>query len=197
MPITIEQFEIQFNKLQGSFGYTKSPKILEAWYEEFEYSDYQTFLATMKKLRYGEKFPTFAMFKAEYKNVLGASNQPGTGEIPGCEYCHGGTVLYRDYVEEARGVRDLAGNCGVCNDNSTRGLKNIDGRLLIKDQLGILRTKKAVELDSARGDMSGQVNRKADKKLVTKLYGSEDPQKEKIRAKNLWVDKQRDEEVPF
>lgn len=197
MPITIEQFEIQFNKLQGSFGYAKSAKIMEAWFEEFEYSDYQTFLATMKKLRYGEKFPTFAMFQSEYKKILADKNPGATTEKKGCDYCHSGTVLYRDYVEEARGVRDLAGNCCVCNPDSQRRMADIDGRNLIRDTLGVLRTRRAVEMDQAKGDMPGQAKRKPDPEIVTKLFGKEDPQKEKVREKNLWVDKQRDEEVPF
>ena len=53
--ITLEQFEVQFNKLQAAFGTVKSAKIFEEWYKEFEYEDYSCLLYTSPSPRDRQK----------------------------------------------------------------------------------------------------------------------------------------------
>ena len=106
MPITTEQFEEQFNKLQAAFGTVKPAKIFEEWFKEFENEDYFTFLAAMKRSQYGQRFPTWEVFKAELKNSRGATV---TEVYAGCGQCNAGVVLFRDFNRNGH-VSDQAGN---------------------------------------------------------------------------------------
>ena len=70
--IDAAQFEHQFNKLCAAFGVSKSEKIKDAWFEEFEECDYFTFCEAIKLLQRGTgKFgSTIPVFRPSLSNNL-------------------------------------------------------------------------------------------------------------------------------
>jgi len=143
MPITLDQFTKQFEKLQASQGITKSPKILDRWFEEFQDLEYFPFVNAMKRLQYGEKFPNWDMFKSQYRNCIGV--QKPIKRI-GCKHCCGGWVYYRDYDTKANKVTDYAANCVLCSPGKSSDMKDINPHNLVKDESGQLITEKALGL---------------------------------------------------
>jgi len=143
--ITEEQFQAQWEKLEASFGSTKPQKLMSRWYDEFhEECDYGPFAEAMKRLQYGQKFPNFAMFKAEYRAVS-PEQKAKLDPSSNCKYCESGVIMYRK-VNKGGYVRDNAANCGVCSRNR-RQMATVDPRLLDLDKFGFYRTKEALRLD--------------------------------------------------
>jgi hypothetical protein len=185
MPITIDQFETQFNKLQASFGSMKSPKILDQWYEEFNDLEYFPFLNAMKRLQYGQKFPTWEMFKAEYRNCLGVQVKTA---YKGCDHCSGGVVLFRDIHPKSKQVSDQAANCSLCSLNRIRDMANVNPSQLFEDSMGTLRTRRALALDLENGvgiDSMPSSKPQNINKIVQDVFGKDDPVQERQRYGSL------------
>jgi hypothetical protein len=194
MPVTFEQFECQFDKLQAAFGVTKSSKNIDKWYQEFEDCEYGPFVKAMHSCQYDERFPTWGKFRAEYRNCLGPELK--SVDKPECKYCTGGKVFYRGFIQRSNDVHDLMGNCAVCCAGKLGGRLDVDPRTLIKDSLGILRTRRAVEHDRKQGAMNNQPQRKPVNGLevVQTTFGKDEEGKEEDRRKSLYVEKKRENE---
>ena len=132
--LTIDQFSIEFKKLQASFGLSKSEKILDTWFEEFEYCELVPFRKAMKRCQYGEKFPNWEIFKTEYRNCLDPDQQKIAE--PECIFCLNGTVLYQDLELRTndKEVKFFAANCRVCSMGRNGGMINLDSRNLSLDK---------------------------------------------------------------
>lgn len=193
MPIEIEQFETQFAKLQASFGTVKSAKIVEEWFKEFEDEDYFTFVKAIKKCQYGDRFPNWAVFRAELRNAQGVTVQEA---FKGCGDCHSGVVLFRD-VNKNGEVTDQAANCAECSQNKKLDMANVYPNKLHKDAFGILRTHRALEQERNKGVRIEEpkptgYKQPNVKQMVTKVYGSEDQANEKKRYGSLKREEMRE-----
>lgn len=191
MPIEIEQFETQFLKLQASFGTVKPAKIIEEWFKEFEDEDYFTFVKAIKKCQYGDRFPNWAVFKAELRNAQGMTGQEA---FKGCGECHGGVVLFRD-VNKNNEVTDQAANCAECSLNKTLGMANVFPKKLHKDDFDILRTRRALEKDVEKGARIAnpkQVQPQNPIVIAKKVFGADDPENEKKRYGSLKREEMRE-----
>tara|TARA_Y100000593_G_scaffold74079_1_gene136180 strand:- start:1116 stop:1715 length:600 start_codon:yes stop_codon:yes gene_type:complete len=197
--ITEQQFEVQFNKLQAAFGVVKSAKIMDAWYDEFQGVDYSQFVSAMKTLQYGEKFPTWSVFKAELRNAQGMTTQEA---FRGCGDCHSGVVLFRD-VNKNGEVTDQASNCAECSQNKKKDMANVYPSKLHKDAVGILRTHRALKQERSKGvrieepaiDVSYE--QPNIKQVVTKIYGSEDQANERKRYGSLKREEEREAKANY
>tara|TARA_R110002020_G_scaffold46195_5_gene131546 strand:- start:6028 stop:6630 length:603 start_codon:yes stop_codon:yes gene_type:complete len=193
MPITVDQFEAQFNKLQAAFGTVKSPKIFEEWFKEFEHEDYFTFLTAMKRSQYGQRFPTWEVFKAELRNSQGVTVKEA---YAGCGHCKAGVVLFRDLNRNGQ-VSDQAGNCANCSENKQPDMVNVRRQKLHLDSMGNYRTQRALKKDLEDGvrveephksfPESGRV---AD--VVRDVFGSDDPGKERKRYGSIKREEERE-----
>jgi hypothetical protein len=193
MPITVDQFEAQFNKLQAAFGTVKSPKIFEEWFKEFEHEDYFTFLTAMKRSQYGQRFPTWEVFKAELRNSQGVTVREA---YAGCGHCNAGKVLFRDINRNGQ-VSDQAGNCANCSENKQPDMVNVRRNKLHLDSMGTYRTQRALKKDLEDGvrveephksfSESGEV---AD--VVRDVFGSDDPDKERKRYGSIKREEERE-----
>tara|TARA_R100001594_G_C3931338_1_gene238233 strand:+ start:41 stop:634 length:594 start_codon:yes stop_codon:yes gene_type:complete len=194
MPITLDQFEVQFNKLQASFGTVKSAKIFEEWFKEFEDEEYYTFLKAIKRCQYGDKFPTWAVFKAELKNARGVST---TEHRTGCGLCHGGVVLFRDLNREGQ-VSDQASNCGNCSEGRIPDMANVHPDRLHVDAVGTLRTRRALAKDLKDGWRIEEPKNREEaqvvnvKEMVIERFGKEDPDNERKRYGSLKREEERE-----
>ena len=196
MSIIFEQFEYQFDKLQAAHGVTKSAKIIDQWYQEFQDLEYGPFVKAMRRCQYSERFPNWDKFKSEYKNSLGPVNK--VGEKSGCQYCHNGKVFYRDYLQKINDVRDLAANCSLCSLNKSPDLIDIDPERLMKDSMGVLRTKEAVEHETKVVAAPPNRNSVNGAEVVRTVFGKDDPRKEAVRRKTHYVESKRESgEAPF
>lgn len=143
--LTIDQFSTEFKKLQASFGLSKSEKILDTWYEEFEYCELKPFRTAMRRCQYGEKFPNWDVFKTEYRNCL----DPIQKQIaePECKLCRNGVVLFQD-LELRTGEKEVlsfAANCNVCSMGRSGIMINLDSRNLARDNNNHLITRRALQ----------------------------------------------------
>lgn len=192
--ITEQQFELQFGKLQAAFGVVKPAKIMDEWYDEFQDVDYSQFATAMKKLQYGERFPTWSVFKTELRNAQGMTTQEA---FQGCGECHGGVVLFRD-VNKNNEVTDQASNCAECSLNKKMDMANVFPSKLHKDAFGILRTHRAVQQERKKGvrveepaiDVSYEQPNV--KQMVKSVYGSEDQANERKRYGSLKREEMRE-----
>ena len=151
--ITHEQFTVQFDKLQAAFSTTKAPKVGDQWFEEFEDSEPHPFQQAMRRCQYGERFPTWDVFRTQYQNCLGVEEKLN---YDGCGECHEGRVHYVDYVLahkdfEHRVIVDVVANC-ICRKGKITRLINLDRRLLAMDAKGTYYTKRA--LDFLKGNQN-------------------------------------------
>jgi hypothetical protein len=151
--ITIEQFQTQFDKLQAAFGVTKSGKIAEQWFMEFEEFEFKPFVDACRRLQYSERFPTWDMMKQAYRNAVG---QKSTEPHKGCDECENGTVLFRDYRKahpdfDRRVLSDCAANC-ICSKNRVPYMFNLDRRKLSLDDQGTYWTARALEYVRGGGE---------------------------------------------
>ena len=193
MPITLDQFETQFNKLQASFGTVKSAKIFEEWYREFEYEDYDVFLKAMKRCQYGDRFPTWDAFKSQLRSFKGSLP---ADDFHGCGDCHSGVVLFRDINSNGE-VTDQASNCAECSMNKKMDMANVYPSKLHRDSVGILRTHRALEKEMQNGvriEEPKPIRHKQPdvKQMVTSVYGSEDEANERKRYGSLKREEARD-----
>ena len=193
MPITLDQFEEQFNKLQAAFGTVKPAKITEEWFKEFENEDYFTFLAAMKRSQYGQRFPTWEVFKAELKNSRGATV---TEVYAGCGQCNAGVVLFRDFNRNGQ-VSDQAGNCANCSEDKHPDMANVRPDRLHIDSMGTLRTQRALKKDLADGMRVEEMklkyaNVRSPKQITQDVYGKADPEKERKRYGSLKREEERE-----
>ena len=194
MPITLDQFEVQFNKLQASFGTVKSAKIFEEWFKEFEDEEYYTFLKAIKQCQYGERFPTWAVFKAELKNAGGGG---ATQISKGCSMCYSGVVLFRDLNKNGQ-VSDQASNCGNCSEGRIRDMANVHPDRLHVDAVGTLRTQRALEMDRKNGWRIEEPKNHEEARVVNvnemviKQFGKEDPDNERKRYGSLKREEERE-----
>lgn len=186
MPITIEQFETQFNKLQAAFGTVKPAKIFEEWFKEFEHEDYFVFLNAMKRSQYGDRFPTWEIFKEQLKNAGGVAEGK---EFKGCGDCHSGVVLFRDVNKNGQ-VTDQAANCAACSENKSRGMANVFPKKLHIDAYGFLRTRRALEKDASSGvrieePKATRYEEPQPMEIVREVFGEEDEANERKRYGSL------------
>ncbi len=138
-----KQFEIQFDPVQASFGVNKPKKMIEEWFKEVEDCDFIPFVKTMKRIKYGDKFPTFAVFWAEYRNADGVKHGK---DLRGCKHCRNGVVTCLDYHPKAERVTELASNCALCSPGKSSDMKDINPHYLVKDNSDQLITKEALGL---------------------------------------------------
>ena len=193
MPITLEQFETQFNKLQAAFATVKPAKITEEWFKEFEDEDYSTFVSAMKRSQYGQRFPTWEVFKAELKNSRGATV---TEVYAGCGQCNAGVVLFRDFNRNGQ-VSDQAGNCANCSEDKHPDMANVHPDRLHIDSMGTLRTQRALKKDLADGMRVEEMrlkyaNVRSPKQISQDVYGKADPEKERKRYGSLKREEERE-----
>lgn len=191
--ITTQQFEFQFGKLQAAFGVVKPAKIMDEWYDEFQDVDYSQFATAMKKLQYGDRFPTWSVFKAELRNAQGMTVQEA---FKGCGECHSGVVLFKD-VNKNGEVTDQAANCAECSQNKKTDMANVYPNKLHKDAFGILRTHRALQQERKKGVRIEEPKptgyKQSDvKQIITKVYGSEDQANEKKRYGSLKREEMRE-----
>ena len=191
--LEFEQFETQFNKLQAAFGTVKPAKILEEWFREFEKEDYFTFLNAMKRCQYGQRFPTWEVFRAELRNAQGVTVKEA---FVGCGQCNAGVVLFRDFNRTGQ-VSDQAGNCANCSEGKQRDMANVRRQRLHVDSMGNYRTQRALKKDLADGvrieelskSFSGS-GRVAD--VVRDVFGKDDPDKERKRYGSIKREEERE-----
>ena len=184
--LTLDQFEIQFNKLQASFGTIKPAKIMEQWYEEFSDLEYFPFVSAMKRLQYGDRFPNWDTFKSEYRNAVGSVSKEF---YKGCQYCNNGIVLFSDINHKSKQVASQAGNCSLCSLGRIRDMANINPTHLITDSMGTNRTRRALAMDLESGMRvepardSGCDNSPG--QTVRNVFGKDDPDQERKRYGSL------------
>ena len=193
MPITVDQFETQFNKLQAAFGTVKPAKIFEEWFKEFEKEDYFNFLTAMKRSQYGQRFPTWEVFKAELRNSQGVTVREA---YAGCGHCNAGVVLFRDLNRNGQ-VSDQAGNCANCSEGKQQDMANVRRQKLHLDSMGNYRTQRALKKDLEDGvrveephksfSESGRVT-----DVVRDVFGSDDPDKERKRYGSIKREEERE-----
>jgi len=194
MPITVDQFEAQFNKLQAAFGTVKPAKIFEEWFREFEKEDYFTFLTAMKRSQYGQRFPTWEVFRAELKNSKGSTVQQ---VYAGCGHCNAGVVLFRDFNSNGQ-VSDQAGNCANCSEGKRQDMANVRREKLHLDSMGTYRTQRALKKDLEDGVRIEEPlvvsvsNSLPPKQIAQKIYGKADPAKERKRYGSLKREEERE-----
>ena len=193
MPVTTEQFEEQFNKLQAAFGTVKPAKIFEEWFKEFENEDYFTFVSAMKRSQYGQRFPTWEVFKAELKNSQGVTARE---VYVGCGQCNAGRVLFRDLNRNGQ-VSDQVANCADCSEGKIRDIANVFPDRLHIDSMGTLRTQRALKKDLADGMRVEEMklkyaNVRSPKQITQDVYGKADPEKERKRYGSLKREEERE-----
>ena len=193
MPITLDQFEEQFNKLQAAFGTVKPTKITEEWFKEFENEDYFTFLGAMKRSQYGQRFPTWEVFRAELKNAKGVTEKPA---YVGCGQCSAGVVLFRDFNRYGQ-VSDQAGNCAICSEGKRPDMANVFPDRLHIDSMGTLRTQRALKKDLEDGMRVDEMkikdaNIRPPKQIAQDIYGKADLAKERRRYGSLKREEERE-----
>ena len=198
MPVTLDQFETQFNKLQAAFGAVKPAKILEQWYNEFSEEDYFTFITAMRRCQYGQKFPTWEMFKAELRNARGVEVRE---EFKGCGKCFGGVVLFRDVARNGK-VSDQAGNCAKCSEGKRRDMASVHPDRLHIDAVDTLRTQRALKQDRADGQRIEEprireVEAPQPMELVKNIYGTADPANERKRYGSLKREEEREAKLAY
>jgi hypothetical protein len=144
--ITPEQFETQFNKLQAAFSTSKPGKVMDQWFEEFEDCEWQPFQKAMRRCQYGDRFPTWDVFKQQYANCVGEKEKE---TYEGCGECVEGRVLYDDYVQahedfpSRKVMSSRVANC-ICSRNKIPYLINLDRRKLSMDTQGTYYTARAL-----------------------------------------------------
>jgi len=106
--ITRESFVKQFDQLAASFNRAMSAKHLDAWYEEVEARDPHLFIKACTKLKYGDRFPNFASFRAAYLEARAARDHGKPTVVSGCEWCHEKLVIWED------GDYTRSGRCHFC-----------------------------------------------------------------------------------
>jgi len=122
--ITPEIFDTEFEKLQSAFGVSKSEKIKDGWHAEFEGYEPVPFQKAMHRCQYGERFPNWATFKAEYLNCVDPSFAREQG-VEGCNKCQKGRIpflsLYtrrhrnrENKIVEGKEIKELIGFCLNC-----------------------------------------------------------------------------------
>lgn len=196
MPITVDQFEEQFNKLQAAFGTVKPAKIFEEWFKEFEHEEYFVFLTAMKRSQYGQRFPTWEVFKAELRNSKGITVREA---FVGCGQCNAGVVLFRDFNGVGQ-VSDQAGNCANCSEGKQPDMANVRRSKLHLDSMGNYRTQRAVRKDLEDGvrieeppesfSGSGKIT-----DVVKDVFGVNDPAKERKRYGSIKREEERETTV--
>lgn len=144
--ITDEQFETQFNKLSAAFGTTKSEKIMDQWYQEFQECDFKPFVDAMKRCQYGDRFPTWDVFRTQYKNCLGEPEVVKDGV--GCDFCHNGRVFFWDHRlvkhdSDERVIAEVAANCGACSRDKIRNMASVSTEQFYRDKSGDLWSPRA------------------------------------------------------
>ena len=144
--ITDELFEEQFNKLCASFSTTKSEKIMDRWHAEFRDCEEKPFKDAMHRCQYGERFPTWDVFRNQYKNCKG---EPVTiQEVLGCELCSHGRVFFWDYRRinkdpDNRRLTQVVANCGYCAPDGIPDLSSARTKDFYRDKNGELWSKRA------------------------------------------------------
>jgi hypothetical protein len=107
--ITKESFVKQFDQLSASFNRAMSAKHLDARYEEVENRDPSLFLKACQKLKYGDKFPNFASFRAAFIEAQTARDHGQPARPSGCEWCHEKLVIWES------GDYTCSGKCRYCH----------------------------------------------------------------------------------
>ena len=198
MPITLEQFEVQFDKLQAAFGTVKPSKILEQWFTEFESEDYFTFLTAMKRSQYGQRFPTWEMFKAELRNSRGVAVRE---EYKGCGKCEKGVVLFKDINRHGK-ITEQAANCAKCSEGKLRDMASVHPEKLHRDAVDTLRTQRALKQERADGvrieePRVQEAETPKPMEMVRNIYGVDDPANERKRYGSLKREEEREANVAY
>ena len=115
--ILLEEFHKHFKPVELAFSKKLTEGQADFWHEEVREKDYQVFVETCKRLKYGDKFPTPKMFMGEYRHceqALGKATD--AGEIPSCPSCFDGKIYMDDEL-----VRNFIFKCGECNPWQLKG----------------------------------------------------------------------------
>ena len=158
----------------------------------------------MHRCQYGERFPTWAKFKDEYRNVAGPSFQGdgGTYCLEGGA-CVKGKIFYRAYNRKTKTVHDLVGSCVECSLEKGNLGKVTPGKLH-RDKLGVYRLSEALFWDRKNGDLSPHNDPETKmvfqepalpanaKNIVKEIFGKDNPAQEEVRRKNLYENREKE-----
>lgn len=100
-------FDKYFNQIEDSFTRKVTQKNRDGWLEEIVNCDPHLFGLTMRKLKRGDKFPTFGIYWTVY-NIVKAENPKGDAQERGCDDCRKG------YIHYVQGGYDVTAFCKVC-----------------------------------------------------------------------------------
>ncbi|MGV7222693.1 MAG: hypothetical protein ACQ9MH_14340 [Nitrospinales bacterium] len=198
--ITKNSFVKQFDQLSASFNRAMTAKHLDAWYAEVEHRDPRLFLKACHKLKYGERFPNFATFRAAYQEAQASRDQGKPARQNGCKWCHDKLVIWED------GDYTRSGRCRYCypegevnvidpkkidRDPKLNLIKPMHGeekeipREALQELMGFISNADFMDSGQAKsGNRAPQVkiDRSAESEVISR----------KLRAKNLARDKARD-----
>jgi len=158
MPIQVEQFEPQFDRLCAAFAVTKPEKIKTEWFKEFEGCDYFTFCKAVKLLQRGDRFPNWGVVWDTYTPMV--PQHMRKSEREGCDNCEKGRVFYVDFIlskpddPNSRVLSfSLVANCAICSKGLLTHLGDVNRAKLQMQDNGEYFTQRA--LDALPGELEG------------------------------------------
>ena len=112
--LSIDTFKNGMGKLQAGFGRRITSESNDYWYELAKELTDGDFHNVIEKLCYGERFPTFAMFREAKKSVVindGPSHEHQEPKSK-CRWCGGGGKLFLDRTDGSG--QTFIGRCMGC-----------------------------------------------------------------------------------
>lgn len=100
-------FDKYFDQIEDSFTRTITKKNREGWYREVYQCSPELFALTMRKMKRGDRFPTFGSYWVEYNIIKNQNSEHGADER-GCADCRKGFIHY------VKGGYDITAFCKVC-----------------------------------------------------------------------------------
>ena len=124
MALDFSIFETEMAKLQSAFGRRVHSEAYDHWYEISKHLTDYKFREVMAKLQFGDKFPSFKVFRdTEYNLSENKTSDPYREPQSQCKWCDGdGKLVIKD--EEGRA---FLGRCMGCKlvTKSNRGMIKI------------------------------------------------------------------------
>jgi len=142
--IAEDTFTREFEKLTAAFSKSITRDQRDQWFIEFEYCEQEYFVDAMKRLRGGDKFPTWAMLWATYRPLVPLAKRAEF--VKSCGVCKNGKIFYRALNSKTGEVHDLVGCCLKCAPDMP-GLGKVNPDWLHKDKIGVYRLPEALKAD--------------------------------------------------
>ena len=197
MQLDEEVFEDQLGRLQAAHGRRVTSEASKYWYALCKDLDKETFLQIMDKLCYGDRFPTFGMFR-HIRSVteIGSGAQAKVEPRSRCRWCNGDGKLT---IEPTDGMSQATlGRCNSCKliTDSNRAMMVVDpefpprGYVLTRSHI-----MNAEFYDKEKAEGRDPFAEREPVKGTAPIVGGASPYdrgKEEQREKELFKEKERD-----